>query len=328
MRMQYLLGGLIGLMLLPGCATSPALDFVDPMFVIAPQAKDGQRWDETLAKKLNHNYQRVVRLRWRYDPQSYPAPRAPESSFGQIFTDPNPPLPADGADEKRQIRDELVYALLDWIDEYQENYKIHIHTARAFENIASDFAVLGLNAAGAVVGGESIKSILAAASAAVTGASLSIDENFFFEKTTSAIVNQMDALRSAKKTDILHRLNEPQGIAKYPLPAAEHDLLEYFYAGSLVNALTAIADDAAEKKIENAAKLRETEVLAYATGPLIDRIRRWVRVDRATRLPQLADWLGRQTPAITMPASVWMNTETDVRMLQAAIDEFGIPEAG
>jgi len=207
-----------------GCASSPATSFADP-FVVQPAGNATEHWFESLADKYRRPVAQLNDLHTTYH-------EAPTT-----------------AAQRRAIRAQFAFELFSIIDEYHENYKIHLHTAVAAGNTLFDTAILGLSSAGNVLAGDGsgASGVISAAVGALSGTRLAVNQNFLNERTTAAIVAQMDALRHEKKAQIISRLQH-RTVEEYPLPAVEQDLLEYFYRGSIVNALTALAEDAAVKK--------------------------------------------------------------------------------
>lgn len=224
-----LLGVFFTICILSGCATSPAVDFVDPFFIGAPKEKEA--WYVSLANKYKRPVQDIENLKSDYSKQDI------------------------SPDSKKKIRNLIQYKLFAMIDEYQANYRTHLHVAKASQDTLFDLLVLGVTAAGAVVGGEAVKAILSATATGITGTKLSISKNWFEEKTVSAIVSQMEALRSEKKQQIFNLMKKSDD--DYPLDAALQDMLEYFNDGSIVTALSSLADEAAKRSSDASEALKE-----------------------------------------------------------------------
>lgn len=211
-----------------GCGTSPKLGVTDPLFFEKP--KETEPWHKSLATILNRPYEEIQELTDKYF---------------KVETDKT---------NKKLLRNRIAYKLFPLVDEYHANFKLHLYTGRALTDSIFDFLLLGVNAAGSVVGGEAVKGILHAAGTGLTGGKLSMSQNWYQEKTTSAIVSQMDALRYAKKLNMATKLSQVND-DDYPLDAVLQDMLEYFNAGSLVTALASLADEAASKSVASKNKL-------------------------------------------------------------------------
>ncbi len=163
----------------------------------------------------------------------------------QTYFDPNT-IPKYNAEtdpaQRKRLRDEVVYGRL---RAYDINYKKFVKALTGGNNlfsIGTDWLVIGLNAAGATVGGEAAKSALSASSAGVVGAKGSVDKNLFYEKTLPAIVAQMEARRMAALVPIEKGL--AQSDTEYPLYKALSDLAAYDAAGSIPGAITGIVENA------------------------------------------------------------------------------------
>ena len=94
---------------------------------------------------------------------------------------------------------------------------------------------------------KALKSALSATASAVTGANLSINEHLLHEQTTAAILSQMGAEHAQRRVMILQRLRA-QDDASYPLAAVDLDLLDCLYAGSPVQVIASLAEEAALRR--------------------------------------------------------------------------------
>ncbi len=122
-------------------------------------------------------------------------------------------------------------------------------TSRAGLQTAGDAAQLGVTAAATVVGATGIKDILDATLTALQGTRLSIDKNFFAEKTTEALISQMRASRKTQQAAILQSLAK-RDATEYPLEACWTDLIRYYHAGTLPSALVEIASKAGSDDVK------------------------------------------------------------------------------
>ena len=112
-------------------------------------------------------------------------------------------------------------------------------TSTAFEqnswDTLSKVAVLGVDAAGTLVGAQESKAILAAISGGITGSTELVDKNFFYQKTMPSLVSAMNAAREKDLTPI--RKGEGETPEQYSLGTAMDDLNKYFYDGTFLGAL-------------------------------------------------------------------------------------------
>ena len=101
------------------------------------------------------------------------------------------------------------------IDMNYRQYADVLYAGRAAAQTASDMALLGLTAAGAVVDGSAVKSILSATATAVTGTRASVDSNLFKQQATEIFLNAMEDIRTQKRNIIQDKLQ--QSITDYSI---------------------------------------------------------------------------------------------------------------
>lgn len=165
----------------------------------------------------------------------------------------NQPEPA------RRLRNRVVDRLKANIDANYHEFENQLFTGRATTNVLSDITELGAAAAINITNGERAKNIIAVLLTGFKGGRKSIDENFFKERTTAAIISQMQASRAHIETGILTNMNEKDA-SEYSLDAALGDLINYFYAGTLQKGLQDLAQQAGQSAIDekkNAQAARE-----------------------------------------------------------------------
>jgi len=140
----------------------------------------------------------------------------------------------------KAARDSIVFRVIAQIDSSYGHFEGGLTNGRAAFQTGSDAAQLGLTAAATIVGASAVKDILTATSTALQGTSLSIDKNFYEQKTTESLVSQMRASRKALQAQILLSLSS-RDVISYPLEAAWIDVVGYYYAGTIPSALVDIA---------------------------------------------------------------------------------------
>lgn len=138
-------------------------------------------------------------------------------------------------------RNEIIYEVLQLIDDNYNQFENDLFTKRATANIAGDMLELGISAATGITNGERVKTILGIALTAVKGSRHSIDSNYFRERTTEVIVMKMRAAR-AKVLQTIHR-GIALSVGEYPLGAGLDDLINYLHAGSINAAFVELAQD-------------------------------------------------------------------------------------
>ena len=163
-------------------------------------------------------------------------------------------------------RNRFVNELLFLID-----YNYNIHTGNIIAGMAKGEFGVGitdtlLSLAATVSTVETAKTAYAALATAVGTGKTQFDKAYYAEKTTAAIITQMDALRAAARIPLQAGLKTTK-YTNYPLSRAMRDLNNYYRAGTMANAIVSIGNTAAanakeieessDEKIEEQRKLLE-----------------------------------------------------------------------
>lgn len=155
---------------------------------------------------------------------------------------------ANQPEQARRLRDRTINRLKSNIDANYHEFENQLFTGRATTNVLADITELGAAAAINITNGERAKDIISVLLTGFKGGRKSIDENFFKERTTAAIISQMQASRAHIEAEILKNLRE-QEVKEYSLDAALGDLINYFYAGTLQKGLQDLAQQAGQSAI-------------------------------------------------------------------------------
>jgi hypothetical protein len=159
----------------------------------------------------------------------------------------------------RAKRDEIAYRVMAEIELDYGRFEMTLTTNRALFQTGSDIVQLGLAAAIAVTPAGDVTDILAASLAGFKGTTLSIDKNFFEQKTTEALISQMRANRKTIQAQLLKSL-ATRDVTVYPLESVWVDLVDFYYAGTVPSALVSMASNAgseataAKKNLEDTVK--------------------------------------------------------------------------
>jgi hypothetical protein len=146
-------------------------------------------------------------------------------------------------------RNQIVFRITAQIDAAYGAFELNLSTRRAGLQTGGDAAQLGLSAAATLVGASDIKDILSATSTAFQGTRLSVDKNFFEQKTTESLISQMRASRKNLQAQILLSLSS-RDVNSYPLESAWGDVVNYYYAGTIPSALVDIAGKAGNDAVK------------------------------------------------------------------------------
>ena len=147
--------------------------------------------------------------------------------------------------------------------------------SRAAQSSAFDGIALGIGLATTLVGPARTKTVLGAISTALTGARASYEKNFYDDKTTVALISQMNAER---KTALLNLLKGSQttSIEDYPLSQAIVDLTIYQYAGTIDGALEGVQRDASLKDAAAAKAIEQFRAIKWTPGETGKVITAWL----------------------------------------------------
>jgi hypothetical protein len=173
-----------------------------------------------------------------YDTAVPPAPPSTANSVQvvqQFYALPTEP-------QRRTFRDELIAERIALI-----NISYRLFEARLFQEgtereISTDWALLGLAAAGATVSSSATQSILAAISGGLVGARAAFDKQALFDRTLPALVSQMESSRLRVELRLLQGMQQDTGA--YGIVQALGDLDAYYAAGTLPGAIINVAGDA------------------------------------------------------------------------------------
>ncbi|MCZ6771653.1 MAG: hypothetical protein O7G83_06655, partial [Proteobacteria bacterium] len=120
---------------------------------------------------------------------------------------------------------------------------------------AIDITTIGVDLAITLAGGASTKAILGAISAGLTSTKITIDKNFFQEKTVPVLVGEMNARRKEMLIPIIQGMVE--NVDVYRFEQAVIDLQTYYEAGTFIGALQSIQKDSGKKETEADEEIEE-----------------------------------------------------------------------
>jgi outer membrane murein-binding lipoprotein Lpp len=210
-------------------------------------------------------------------------------------------------------RDELIFKLKRNIDANYADFENNLFIGKASSNILFDITELGASAAIGITNGERAKTIIGTALTAFKGGRKSIDVNFFREKTTESLISTMRASRSRVEEKI--NLGLRNEVKDYTLEEALGDLIDYFFAGSLANALVELSQQASEQadKARTQVDIRVKQRLEkeFTQSQSIDDLRNKLssdlnstdeatRTGARTRLLRALETLKRDLPALNI----------------------------
>jgi hypothetical protein len=170
---------------------------------------------------------------------------------------------ADQFETARRLRNRIVGELRNLIDSNYFDFEIQLSQRRSGENILFDSLETGTAMATAITNGERAKDILAVVLTGTKAFRRSFDQNIFKDKSTDAIISKMRQARAEMSTSLDTKLDS--SVEVYPLKKAYNDLIKYFYAGTLQNALQSLVQDAGHAATEAENNAKEADELRIAT---------------------------------------------------------------
>lgn len=160
--------------------------------------------------------------------------------------------------EDKRERNVIITELMFLVDQEYARDRQALRWGRAHADFLSDIVVLGLNSAAALLGGESIKTILSVTSAAIVGTEASFNKSYFEDLTTKALITTMDSVRAEKEAQMLQSMFLE--ITEYRMSEAIRDIGDYFNSGTIAVAiqhLEPVVGDVLNKQLEEANKAKK-----------------------------------------------------------------------
>jgi len=225
--------------------------------------------------------------------------------------------------DRRRIRNELVYGKMQVLEDDFLDFERSLNSAGNYVSVGSDLTVLVLSGLAATTGGAATKSALAAASAGIVGAQGVVNKDLYYQKTLPALISQMQANRERVRLRIIQNLiQQPDGA--YPLNSAEIDLKRLEEAGSLVNAMNDISQQATTQKKGTEQQIQQQlRSLTFSSSDTATKLQAWLyskgNVDQG-RYDALQAWLNRQPESFLKnqdyPPAAFVSGDTDAANLE------------
>lgn len=127
---------------------------------------------------------------------------------------------------------------------------------------SSDILIMSLNLAGAGTASAAAKTILHSLSAGITGSKITLDRDFFYEKTVPALVAAMNAERAKARINLLEGMKRESD--EYPFHQGVIDTQLYYEAGTFLGAISGIQESASVS--ETASKIKIEEIKDKSQG--------------------------------------------------------------
>lgn len=161
----------------------------------------------------------------------------------------------DGPARAKKVRDDLIDDALSYVDDAYGDFKNGLAAGRDRTNFVADLIDLGTSAAVGITNGERPLQILGVALTAFRGGRRSADANFYKDQSTPILISKMDGRRAEVRSLIVE--NQRKDIDGYRMGAAISDIVDYYNAGTLVDAFTELSGDTAADTKKAQDDLRE-----------------------------------------------------------------------
>lgn len=219
----------------------------------------------------------------------------------------------------RAWRDQIIGQCIALVDSNYRQFLVGLHREEVATNLGFDLTALTLSGLGSVATGKAANN-LAAASTGVIGAGTAVNKDVFYQKTVPAIIAQMNANRAEIYTSILtaEKANDETG---YTLTDAQHDIHDYFVAGTIDGAVANISASAQQTTdIQKAAV--QTLFVATPDDPTLaarkDLISRNIKAIGAAQKGEL-DKVAAALGVSLSPGETYANERRDILVALAKI---------
>jgi hypothetical protein len=179
---------------------------------------------------------------------------------------------SDGPARAKTVRNELIDTALSYIDKAYGDFKNDLTAGRDRINFVADLVELGTAAAVGITKGERPIQIIGIALTAFRGGRSSADANFFRNQSTPVLISKMNGERARIHAIILD--NEKKEIDTYDIGMAVSDIVDYYNAGTLIEAFNKLNEDTAAQTKQSEKDLADLKQrLGVLPAPTEEEIR-------------------------------------------------------
>jgi hypothetical protein len=178
--------------------------------------------------------------------------------FGpQVFTEY-----ANALDEATRMafRNEVIFGRIAAYDAEFSQFQIDINREQSLTDATGDSIVAVAAAAGTGFSAKATKTAMNGISGAVTGIKGAVDKDIFFSQAMGSLYSYMDTNRKSILADIV--TGTAQSTTAYPLTKGIADTMKYRDAGSIPNALAAVAEQTKQPQKDATQKLTSANFTA------------------------------------------------------------------
>jgi hypothetical protein len=164
-------------------------------------------------------------------------------------------------DEKKLVRNRLIYIGVEQIDTEFNEYRKKSRKRNDLLQFLFDFLEIGLSTTIGVINGERAKTVLAEALTGFKGTRTAANKNFRLMET-QILFNKMVSNRAQRLSLIYGKLNDDT--TSYPWERARTELREYFFAGTVDDALSSLSIDTGAEASEATANVQRLKTKTLA----------------------------------------------------------------
>ncbi len=140
-------------------------------------------------------------------------------------------------DDKTELsRNECLTDLQTIIDRSYREYELSLNREVSGANFLLSVGTLGVTTAGTATGSTTAKTVLSAIATGLTGVRAAVSEDILYKSSVQTLILQMKADRARVGTRIENNKRRPMTV--YTMSDARRDLIDYYYAGTIVSALS------------------------------------------------------------------------------------------
>jgi hypothetical protein len=163
------------------------------------------------------------------------------------------------------IRNKLIFIGVEQVDAEFNNYRKKSRKRNELLQFIFDFLEIGASTAIALTGGERVKEVIAEALTGFKASRTAFNKNFKFLEL-QILFNKMVSKRSQRLSEIYNKLNDP--VDAYPWERARIELRDYFFAGTIDEALSSLNIDTGLEASTQQKALEEIKRNAGIVGAL------------------------------------------------------------
>lgn len=159
--------------------------------------------------------------------------------------------------EKKLLRNRLIYIGVEQIDTEFNAFRKNSRKRNDLLQFLFDFLEIGVSTTISVINGERAKTVLAEALTGFKGTRTAVNKNFRLMET-QILFNKMVANRAKRLELIYGKLNQDSD--SYPWERARTELKDYFYAGTIDEALNSLSIDTGAEATVATAKVERLKI--------------------------------------------------------------------